>query len=64
VEAYKDPHLINEGTVGLVPVDAMDEWGLNTEPWTFVIDRQGKVRAKFEQFVTDTEILAVLENAF
>jgi hypothetical protein len=64
VEAYQDPHLITEGIVGLVPVDAMDEWGLNTEPWTFVINKEGKIQAKFEQFVTETEILIALENAF
>ena len=64
VEAYQDPHLISEGIVGLVPVDAMDEWGLNTEPWTFVVNKNGNIQAKFEQFVTEAEILLALENAF
>ena len=64
VEAYQDPHLISEGIVGLVPVDAMDEWGLNTEPWTFVVNKNGIIQAKFEQFVTEAEILIALENAF
>jgi len=56
VEVFEEPHMI-EGqrpTGGLVP--AIDEWGLPTEPWTFIIDSQGLVRAKFEQFTTAGEI--------
>ena len=60
VEVFENPHLV-EGqrpTGGLVP--AVDEWGLPTEPWTFVIDRKGLVHAKFEQFTTAGEIEAKL----
>jgi len=38
----------------------VDEWGLPTEPWTFVIDSQGLVQAKFEQFTTADQIEAKL----
>ena len=31
-----------------IPVDAVNEWGLPTEPYTFVVDGNGKVSAKFE----------------
>ncbi|MCH7842113.1 MAG: hypothetical protein IID01_05035 [Chloroflexi bacterium] len=60
VEVFEDPHLIegNRPTGGLVP--AVDEWGLTTEPWTFIIDSQGLVQAKFEQFTTAEEIEARL----
>lgn len=37
-------------------VDAVDEWGLLTEPWTFIVDRQGRIAAKFEAFTTEEEI--------
>ena len=37
-------------------VDAVDEWGLLTEPWTFIVDRQGRIAAKFEAFTTAEEI--------
>ena len=34
----------------------LDEWGLVTEPFTFVIDRNGLIAAKFEGFVTGAEL--------
>jgi len=37
----------------------VDEWHLETEPWIFVVDGQGIIRAKFEGLVTVQE----LENA-
>ena len=40
---------------GLV-APAVEEWGLPSEPWTFVVDRQGTVAAKFEAFTTAEEI--------
>ncbi len=64
VEVFNDPHLIEGGrpTGGLV--DAVKEWGLPTEPWTFVVDGGGIVRAKFEQYtpapVIEAALLAVL----
>ena len=35
-------------------------WNLATEPWTVIIDDEGRVRAKFEQFTTAEEIEAAL----
>ena len=56
VEVFKDPHLIEGGrpTGGLV--DSVEEWGLPTEPWTFVVDARGIVRAKFEQYTPAASI--------
>ena len=34
----------------------LDEWRLVTEPFTFVIDRNGLIAAKFEGFVTGAEL--------
>ena len=52
VEVYKDPHLYGDGKrPGKDDIaDAVREWGLPTEPWTFVVDAEGIVRAKFEAF--------------
>ena len=64
VEVFNDPHLIEGGrpTGGLV--DAVQEWGLPTEPWTFVVDGDGIVRAKFEQYtpagVIESALLEVM----
>jgi hypothetical protein len=60
VEVFEDPHLIEDSrpTGGLVP--AVLEWGLPTEPWVFIVDKEGLVSAKFEQFTTAGEIEAKL----
>jgi len=44
----------------LVPVPAMAEWGLATEPWVFVVDGDGTVAARFEGVVTRDELAPVL----
>ncbi len=64
VEIFKDPHLIKDGrpTEGILP--AVQEWGLPTEPWTFIIDADGLVSAKFEQFTPSQVIEAALLEAF
>ena len=60
VEVFQDPHLIQGGrpSGGLAP--AVEEWGLPTEPWTFVINKEGRVHARFEQFTPAEEIEAAL----
>ena len=62
VEVFENPHLIqgSRPTDGLVAT--VDEWGLPSEPWTFVIDANGLVHAKFEQFVAAEEIEEVLRE--
>ena len=69
VEVFKDPHLIKggrpptggpDGGSGSPYVPAVEEWNLPSEPWTFVIDRSGRVHAKFEQFTTEEELEAAL----
>jgi hypothetical protein len=39
------------------------EWRLRTEPWIFVVDGQGIIRAKFEGLVTARELEVVLQQA-
>lgn len=37
--------------------DAMKEWNLNTEPWLFFVDKNGKIAAKYEGGITSKEIV-------
>ncbi len=60
VEVFENPHLLEGGRPSGGLVAAVDEWGLPTEPWTFIVDSQGLVHAKFEQFTTAEEIEAKL----
>ena len=40
----------------LKPVKTMDEWGLQTEPWLFLVDKTGHIAARFEGGITYPEI--------
>ena len=46
----------------LVPAPVMLEWRLPTEPWTFVVDADGRVAMRFEGLVTVEEVLAALAS--
>ena len=58
VEMYDNPAEMkgDPSTIRLSPVVA--EWGLLSDPFTFVLDAKGLVAAKFEGFVTEEELEA------
>ncbi|MCY4652088.1 MAG: hypothetical protein OXC95_02870 [Dehalococcoidia bacterium] len=57
VEVYDNPAEIREqGLSAARTVPALAEWGLPSEPWTFVVDGGGIVRAKYEGFVDSDEL--------
>ncbi len=45
---------------GLFAVPAFSEWGLSSEPWVFLVDKEGIVAAKFEAVVTADELKGAL----
>jgi hypothetical protein len=45
----------------LTPTDAVDKWGLLSEPWIFVVDRNGVVRGSFELIFSNAELSAALD---
>jgi hypothetical protein len=55
-EIYEDL----EPTSPVVP--AVEEWGLPSEPWVFVVDSKGLVAAKYEGSVSDQELRPVLDS--
>ena len=66
VEVYRDPHLIDPQSAVRDLVPAVEEWGLVSEPWTFVIARDGTISARFEQYVPfpilESQILSALQH--
>ena len=57
-----EPFDIVEARSGrLVVLPIMQEWGLTTEPWVFVIDDAGWVVAKFEGITSLDEVTAALQ---
>ncbi|MEE8347603.1 MAG: thioredoxin family protein [Dehalococcoidia bacterium] len=61
IEPYKLDDL-RQG-VGLIHVKAMEEWNLQTQPWLFVIDRNGEIAAKFEGITARDEVETALRQA-
>ena len=51
----------NEGR--LTPSAEMLEWGLPSEPWTFVVDGAGRISARYEGLVTAEEVLGAVRAA-
>lgn len=62
VEVYDNPIETHPDFSNARIVPTMTEWGLPTEPWTFVIDAEGKVAAKFEAFATKDELDEALRD--
>ncbi len=54
VEVY--PYPFGESFQQARTVDAMKEWNLRTEPWTFLVDRQGIIQARYEGGITFAEL--------
>ncbi len=58
-----EPYKLDEARKGrLVPIPEMQEWGLPSEPWIFVLDAEGKVAAKYEGIMSEEEVGPVLER--
>ena len=60
---YSDGKLqpVLDGSGQLQPVDATLAYGILTEPWIFVVDRNGKVSASFEAIVSPEELTAAVD---
>ena len=56
VEVFDNPHEIQGDLSRAKTAAAVEEWGLPTEPWIFIVDRHGRVAAKFEAFTSAEEI--------
>ena len=56
VEIYENPHEMKGSYAEGIPSPVVKEWNLPTEPWTFIIDGQGRMFAKFEGFSSYEEI--------
>ena len=62
VEVYDNPNEIEGDLSNAILSPLMDEWGLKTEPYTFVIAADGLIAAKFEGFVTEQELDAAIRS--
>ena len=60
-----EPYVLRDLRAGFVEnaVPATREWKLQSEPWIFVVDRAGRIAAKFEGIVAPDEVEAALQRA-
>lgn len=63
IDLFDNPHEIKGDLKRAVRSPLLKEWGLRTDEWTFVIDANGTVVARFEAFVPRTELEAALKRA-
>ncbi len=58
VELFDNPDVMRESGDPLLGVGApaVEPWNLPSEPWTFIIDGDGLIAAKFEAFTTADEL--------
>ncbi len=63
VEVYDNPSEIRDQGLSVARIaPTVAEWGLPSEPWTFIVDGEGIVRAKYEGFVDSDELeIAIAE---
>ncbi len=59
-----EPYVLEDARAGrgLIPVDALLEWGLQSEPFIFVVDSDGLIAGKFEGITNAEEVGAALEE--
>jgi hypothetical protein len=60
IEPYKLDEARNNGR--LIAIPEMQDWGLQSEPWVFVLDSTGHVAAKFEGIMSEDEVEPVLQQ--
>jgi hypothetical protein len=57
---HVEPYELPADPSRLEPVASAVDWGLPSEPWTFVVDARGRVAAKYEGALTQRELSAAL----
>jgi hypothetical protein len=60
---YRDGQLqpVLDANNQLQPVEAVNEWGIVSEPWIYVVDGTGRITASFEGVVGTDELKAALD---
>ena len=60
-----EPYALDDLRAGFIqtPEPVTREWGIQTEPWIFVVDAEGRVTAKFEGIAATEEVETALQDA-
>jgi hypothetical protein len=62
---HVEPYVLSDLREGNIEnaVPATQEWRLRTEPWVFVVDKDGRIAGKFEGIMAADEVESVLSLA-
>lgn len=60
VDLFQHPQRINGDLQSAERSPLLNEWGIRTDQWTFVIDADGRVAARYEAFVPSAELDAAI----
>ena len=60
IEVIDNPLELNGDLSRAIMNPVLNDWGLQSEPWTFVIDASGTIVSKYEGFVGEEEIFESL----
>lgn len=63
VDLYENPDEIQGNLDNAVASPVLEEWGLVSQEWTFVLDRTGRISARFENFAPREELEPEVQNA-
>jgi len=64
VEIYDNPkEILDSGNPNLGKIsEAVTEWNLPSEPWTFLVNSSGKIVSKHESFIGYEELKKMIQN--
>ncbi|HJM75899.1 MAG TPA: hypothetical protein QGI71_08600 [Dehalococcoidia bacterium] len=66
IDLYENPHEIKGDLDNAVRTPILEQWGIESDEWTFIVGADGLVAARFEAFVTRGELeralVAVLDG--
>jgi hypothetical protein len=62
IDLYENPDEILGDLSRGVPSPVLEAWGLISQEWTFVLDREGSISARFENFAPKEELVPELEK--
>ena len=62
IDLYANPHEIKGDLSRAQRTPILEDWGIHTDEWTFVVNGKGEVVAKFEAFVTREELSAAVQK--
>jgi hypothetical protein len=62
IDLYENPHEIQGDLDRGIESPVLKQWGLISQEWTFVLDSEGRISARFENFAPKEELVPEIEK--